>query len=145
HQQGVRHEAMLDERGGDQYRHHETEGRQCVGQRRGVDAAVEVGQPYQAQRAGHRKEAGNNQQKGDDEGGPGGQFCTHGSITSPRSRNLAMATEPTKPNTQMSSAMSKYRGELKRKPSVSRISMPLIYMASSASTRSAMDGPAVMR
>src|SRR5690606_6299107 len=83
------------------------------------------------------------QQQGDRDGQPPGQQSSgvHGSMTSARSRNLAMAAEPTKPNRAISRAMSKYRFESKRMPKASRASMPLMYMVSSASTRSAAEGP----
>src|SRR3546814_2401413 len=42
-------------------------------------------------------------------------------MTSPRSKNLAMATDPTKPNMLISKAMSKYSAEPNCKPSTSRI------------------------
>src|SRR5690606_21252190 len=127
--------------GGDQHAEHA----QRIAQRGGVDARIEGGQPQQPERAGQRQHAADDQQQRDRDRYPDGQGVHHGSMTSPRSRNLAMATEPTKPNRAISRAMSKYRLELNCSPSTRRISMPLMYMVSRASTRSDAAGPRSMR
>src|SRR3546814_15368663 len=90
-----------------------------------MNAAVEGGQAQQPQATRQGKKAAGNQQQGNGNGGPGRQGFHHGSMTSPRSKNLAMATDPTKPNMLISKAMSKYSAEPNCKPSTSRISMPL--------------------
>src|SRR3546814_7688107 len=110
-----------------------------------MNAAVEGGQAQKPQATRQGKKAAGNQKQGNGNGGPGRQGFQHGSMTSPRSKNLAMATDPTKPNMLISKAMSKYSAEPNCKPSTSRISMPLMYMVSSASTRSVEAGPCSSR
>src|SRR5690606_34572853 len=95
--------------------------------RRRVHARVEILQAQQADRADQRQQASGNQQHGRRNRGPQRQFrFRHGSITSPRNRNLASATLLTKPNSAISSAISKYTVDVERMPSMSRLSMPLI-------------------
>src|SRR6185503_16051548 len=108
--------------------------------RRRVHAREEVGQPHEAECPDGREEAGCDQQKCGGHRGPSRKLA-HGSMTSPRSRNFAEATVPTKPNSAISKAMSKYADESERTPSTRRNSMPFTYSTSSAITRSCAAGP----
>src|SRR5690606_27734466 len=92
---------------------------------RGMDALVKAAQPQQADGDGPGHDDRQDKQQGNWHGVANWQ-SDHGSITSPRSRNFARAEEPTKPNNAISRATSKYRPAPKRRPSTSRISMPLM-------------------
>src|SRR3546814_19769065 len=92
-----------------------------------MNAAVEGGQAQQPQATRQGKKAAGNQQQGNGNGGPGRQGFHHGSMTPPRSKNMAMATDTTKPNMLISKAMLKYSEEQNCKHSTSTITMPSMY------------------
>mmetsp|Transcript_44565 Transcript_44565/g.104711 ORF Transcript_44565/g.104711 Transcript_44565/m.104711 type:complete len:209 (+) Transcript_44565:1690-2316(+) len=82
--------------------------RQRGGQGRRVHAQEEVGQPPQTERGHQHHAAAAQEQHRHQDFAQGRHDRGHGQITSPRSRNLAIATDPTNPNSTISSAPSKY-------------------------------------
>ncbi|KAG0759524.1 hypothetical protein G6F22_019355 [Rhizopus arrhizus] len=107
-----------------------------------MDACVERAKAQQACRTGQRQQAAQHQQDAGRDAGPQGDGgFDHGSITSPRSRKRAIAVDPTKPNSAISNAISKYSDAPDRMPKTSMVSMPLMYSVSSARTRSCAVGP----
>ena len=77
--------------------------------RRRVHAGIESLHPQQPERADEREQPAADQEQRSGQRGPEWQrHVAHGSITSPRNRNFASAMVPTKPNSAISSAMSKY-------------------------------------
>src|SRR5690606_28605279 len=110
-------------------------GAQGVAQGRRMDPLEEVSQAQQAEGTDESQQRSCHQAQCHEPLRPDGYAAWAHSITSPRSRNLAMATEPAKPNRAISRATSKYRWCPKWIPSTRSSSMPLMYKIGRASRR----------